>query len=159
MLSPSRSAFLVFAGLTVCLAATSACYSVPRVPGGDVKTAKTNLLKERSPIDVAVAPIQNDSGNASLPAAWLRDSFWHGLVGRRYSPLALEQVDRKVSDAAYHSGELDEQAVLLVKVTRWDDALWSVNNTLQFQLSAKLVDPADPNILTLRSTCSSASGL
>ena len=122
-----------------------ACYTAPRVPGGDVTTTHSASLSERSPIDVAVAPIQNDSGNASLPASWLRESFWRGLVSRRYSPLALEQVDRQVTDAAYRPGALDEQAVLLIKVAKWDDSLWSVNNTLQFTLTAKLVDPADPS--------------
>ena len=83
---------------TLCLSALlllGACTSIPKRPGGTIETVPTGqLLEMKSPIDVAVAPIDNQSGVSDLPVAMLREAFHKGLIKRRYSPLGLEYTDQ-----------------------------------------------------------------
>lgn len=127
----------------VCFA--SACNSLPKRPGESVETAKGSTLEQRNPIEIAIAPISDSSGNAELPRAELRSAFQGALVARRYSPLALELVDSKVVNAAYHPGALEEQAVLLVDVQRWDTHLWSTRDVIEVTIGARMVDPSNPS--------------
>lgn len=126
----------------VCLA--TACNQLPKRPGEFVATQKGSTLEQKSPIEVAVAPITDSSGNADLPRAELRRAFQGALVKRRYSPIALDLVDSKVVDAAYRPGALEEQAVLLLDVQRWDTHLWGTRNVIEVTIRARMVDPANP---------------
>jgi hypothetical protein len=94
---------------------------------------------------VVVAQVENESGNVKLPAAMLRSAFHQGLVKRRYSPLALEYVDRKSGDEEYRRGSLQEEAVLEIRVERWDTRLWEANSALLVKLDAHLIDAKDPS--------------
>ena len=131
-------------GALACLSALGACNELPRQRGGSVETVATGKLEKKAPIDVVVAPIENSTGQKSVPVAMLRDAFQQGLVRRRYSPLAPEYVDRKVVDAAYHPGALKEEATLLVTIEHWDDSLWEARNALIVKARARLVDAQDP---------------
>lgn len=138
-----RTPFLrVAASCTAVLAcvALAACSSIPKRPGSSVETISPATVGARSPVDVVVAPIANPTNTASLPGEALRESFHDGLVKRRYSPLALTYVDRKVVDAAYKPGSLQEEAVLQVTVERWDDSLWDTHRALTIKISARLID-------------------
>lgn len=122
----------------------TACNTMPKRPDENVTAAKGSTLEQKSPIDVAVAPIGDSSGNAELPRAELRSAFQAALVGRRYSPIALDLVDSKVVNASYRPGALEEQAVLLIDVERWDTHLWSTHNVIETTIRARMVDPANP---------------
>ncbi len=126
----------------VCLAA--ACNRMPVHHGVDVESPKSSSLEQRSPIDVAVAPITDNSGNTALPRAELRTAFQGALVKRRYSPLALEMVDKKVVNASYRPGSLEEQAVFSLTVERWDTHLWDTRNVIEVTLLARMLDPNNP---------------
>lgn len=127
----------------LCVAAS--CNQVPKRAGASVQARSSTSLEESSPIDVAVAPLVNSSGNAALPAAALRGAFQGALIKRRYTPLALGEVDKKVVDASYRPGALDEQAVLAVVVERWDTRLWDTRNVIEVTLAARMVDPGNPS--------------
>ena len=117
----------------------SACQDVPKSRGVAVHATESGRLLAVNPIEVAVAPIVNAAG-ASLPAAALRDSFQKGLVERRYSPLALDYVDRKVVEASYTPGASDEQAALVITVEKWDSSLWTTHGAITAKVVAQMID-------------------
>ena len=137
--SPFSSLFAV-----ACAVAFVACSEVPRRRGEAVQTVASDKLATDSPVEVVVAPIENATGNSGVPLAMLRDAFQQGLVRRRYSPLALEYVDRKVVDATYAPGSLQEQAVLLVNIETWDTSLFETRGALVVKARARLVDARNP---------------
>jgi len=126
----------------LCLA--TSCNQMPKRPDEFVNTPKGSTLEQKSPIEVAVAPLNDSSGNAELPRGELRSAFQTALVSRRYSPIALDLVDSKVVNAAYRPGALEEQAVLLIDVERWDTHLWSTRDVIETTIHARMVDPANP---------------
>jgi hypothetical protein len=121
------------------VAALSACHDIPKPSGAGVRVSGGETLSESAPIDVAVAPVVNDSGQR-VPTAELRAAFHRGLVGRRYSPLALEYVDRGVRDASYVPGSSQEQAALSITVASWDSSLWSTHGAITARIDVELVD-------------------
>lgn len=125
--------------LFVSLLVLSSCQSVPRHRGVAVHSTEGGRVVEESPIEIAVAPVVNASG-ASLPVAALRDSFQKELIEARYSPLALDYVDRKVVDAAYTPGASNEQAALVITVETWDPSLWTTHGAITAKIVAQLID-------------------
>jgi hypothetical protein len=123
----------------------TACHQMPSRPGENVSTQKGGTLEQKSPIEVAVAPIKDSSGNKALPRAELRSAFQAALVQRHYSPIALGLVDSKVVNAAYRPGALEEQAVLLLDVQRWDTRLWDSRNVIEVTIQARMLDPQNPS--------------
>jgi hypothetical protein len=134
-----RTSLLALAGA----ASLSACNELPHRRGESVQTVSSDKLEKKNPVDLVVAPIENKTGSDDVPIASLRDSFQKGLVRRRYSPLALEYVDRKVVDAAYTPGSLKEEAVLQVTVESWDTSLLDTRGALIVKIHARLVDAED----------------
>lgn len=130
--------------LVSLLTLAAACHQMPVRHGEEVQTPKSSLLEQRAPIDVAVAPVLDNSGNAALPKAELRAAFAGALVKRHYSPLALEMVDKKVVNASYRPGSLEEQAVFALTVERWDTHLWDTRNVIEVTLLARMLDPDNP---------------
>lgn len=141
--SPFRSLLIPCCAL-VASVATSACNDIPKRPGASVESISPARIDAANAIEVVVAPIANPTGNAAVPSDALRESFQRGLVKRRYSPLGLEYVDRKVVDAAYKPGSLQEQAVLQVTVERWDASLWDSHRALTLRIQARMIDAASP---------------
>lgn len=135
-------AFLPFLAASALLVA-SGCYSTPRPSGSTVETSSSPRLETQSPIDVAIAPLENAVGR-SVPEAGLRRAFQKSLVKRRYSPLALDVVDARVVEAGYAPGSLQEGAVLRAKVTRWDTSLWDSRGAITATIKVELVDANDP---------------
>lgn len=117
----------------------AACNDIPKSRGSAVRTTDTQRVQEQSPIEVAVAPIVNASG-ANVPTGELRTSFQKELVERRYSPLALEFVDRKVVDAAYTPGASQESATLSITIEKWDSSLWTTHGAITARITASLID-------------------
>jgi len=75
-----------------------------------------------------------------VPRAELRAAFHKGLAERRYSPLALAYVDRRIVDAAFTPGAADEQAALMITIERWDTRLWSSHGAITARMVVQLVD-------------------
>jgi len=120
----------------------ASCRDVPPAQGSGVVPKTDPQLAEHTPIEIAVLPVVNKT-EGNIPAADLRESFFEALVGRRYSPLALDFVDRHVVDAGYTPGASSEQAVLRVDVERWDTSLWKSHNAILVKLTAHLIGSAD----------------
>jgi hypothetical protein len=134
-----RTSLLALAGV----ASLAACNELPHRRGESVQTVSSDKLEKKNPVDLVVAPIENKSGDDAVPVASLRDAFQKGLVRRRYSPLALEYVDRKIVDAAYTPGSLKEEAVLQVTVESWDTSLLDTRGALVVKIQAQLIDAED----------------
>jgi hypothetical protein len=127
------------------LAATLAsCNDLPRRRGTAVETASAAKLEQKSPVDIVVAPIENTTGRKDVPLATLREAFEKGLVRRRYSPLATEYVDRRVVNAAYAPGSLQEEAVLQVTIETWDTTLLESRGSLIVKARARMLDAQEP---------------
>ncbi len=125
--------------LALSLLVLSSCQNVPKHRGSAIDTTEGGRVVQEAPIEIAVAPVVNASGT-SLPSAALRDAFQKGMVEHRYSPLALDYVDRKVVEAAYTPGASDEQATLVITVEKWDPSLWTTHGAITAKVVAQLID-------------------
>lgn len=125
--------------LALVALAFTACTTVPKAPGSATRSTPSETILARSPIEVAVAPVVNASG-AQLPASELREAFQKELVERRYTPLALEYVDRKVVDASYTPGASEESATLTITIEKWDASLWTTHSAITARITASLID-------------------
>jgi hypothetical protein len=125
--------------ITAALLVLPACQNTPTPVGIGTRGEGAVKIMESAPIDIAVLPVVNNAGK-NVPEKVLRASFQQGLVERRYSPLALEYVDRNISEASYSPGASQEQAVCTIEITRWDTSLWETHNALQVDLVVRIVD-------------------
>lgn len=138
MIRPLHAAVAAFALLA------ASCTQLPKTPGGEVRSSGAALLEQRSPLEIVVAPVE---GVAGTPTEDLRIGFQQALVARRYSPIALRYVDKKVVDASYKAGTLSEQAVFETKVSRFDTSLFDTNGAIHVALVVKMVDANDGTVL------------
>ncbi len=118
-----------------------ACQELPKVPGRHVSELYRGSLESVQPADVVVAPIADKSADGRAPTDSLRQAFQSGLIKRRYSPLALEYVDRRVVEAAYTPGSLREDAVLQVTVREWDMNRWDTHGEISVVMEAWMIGP------------------
>jgi hypothetical protein len=120
------------------------CQQLPAKPRGqDVQVVSAGELEKANPNDIAIAPIRLAEPTLHVPEQLLREAFQHALLQRRYSPLALEAVDRRVIDASYKPGELREDAVLEITVERWKSGPWNATDQIDASVGARLVDARD----------------
>ena len=143
MSSIARFHLFTFLG-SACLGVVStSCNQLPPERGEHVQTVASEKLESRNPIEVVVAPVTNATGDDTVPIVPLREAFQAGLVRRRYSPLALEYVDKKVVDATYTPGSLQESAVLQIEIQGWDTSLFETRAAISVKARARLVDAED----------------
>ena len=134
------------AALALALVAASACHSTAVLPpGADNPGLVAGNLRTTNPLDVAVMAIDNQTGREGLPTAELREHLHAGLVERHYSPLALEYVDRKTTEASYRPGASNENAVLKFVLKGWDDSLWRTHSKLVITGEIWLLDAENPS--------------
>lgn len=127
--------------LSVSVLGVSSCGTTPAPRGVGVESRPSGDLSAKSPLEIAVVPVVNEAGK-DVPTAKLRSSFQHALVQRRYSPLSLDFVDKHVTDASYNPGASDEQAVLEIKVERWDASLWDTRHVISARIQVNMIDAA-----------------
>ena len=126
------------------LAVFAACQTIPDYPGEDIEVLHHGALESVQPADIVLAPVVVSAETlGTVPTASLRRGFMKALVRRRYSPLALEYVDREVVEASYRSGALDEDGVLRVEVQTWDTSLWVSHGVLSVVMDAWMTDARD----------------
>jgi hypothetical protein len=129
----------------IALAITVGCQPLPRAPrGGDVTLLPSAGLTELQPNDIAIPPIEVASKSIQAPDLTIRTAFQRALVQRRYAPLSLESVDRRVVDASYQPGNLREDAVLQIIVHRWDESHWESSRDIFADIEVRLIDAAHP---------------
>lgn len=135
-------------GCAVLGAAVSGCASSHKVRGADNEGLSTGRLAAVNPLEVVVPPIENQSGRDGLPLAALRERFHSGLVKLRYTPLAIDYVDRNAGpvEASYRPGALGEQASLRIVLTGWDDSLWKSRSRLVVDADVYLLDAREPEL-------------
>ena len=113
MFAPKAGSLLP-ASLALLLAgACAATDDAPEIFGA------ADVLYRLQPADIAVAPIQNQTGNPALPQGALREAFAKALLERLYSPLDLDYVDGNWVDASF-GGTPAPDALLMVVFKRWD---------------------------------------
>ena len=134
---------LALAGCALTLA-FAACNTTPRPRGVDNEGLVVGRLAAVNPLDVVVLKPENHTGRNDVPLELLRRELQAELVALRYSPLALEYVDKNIVPASYRPGALGEQGVLQVFVTGWDDSHWRSNSRLVIDADIYLLDAADP---------------
>jgi hypothetical protein len=118
-----------------------------------------------NPVDVAVMPIEDATpGNAAEPVLGeIRDSVAAQLVTRLYSPIALAAIDRatprdassagrthSVVDPAWLAtvaGRYQEDAVLGIRITRWDKSSLMANAKVRFAADLTMIGSRDRKIL------------
>lgn len=112
-------------------------------------------LLTRNPGDIAVLPLEDGTpdGTAAPRLEYMRQVLWRQLVPRRYSPMSLRAVDaalREVQPAAGETllapaflqraaGRAAEEALLAVRVDRWDEGRLLAEKKVDFQFQAVLV--------------------
>lgn len=137
------AAFLGVLGALFC----AACEALPEPPGLHVEQLYTGRLEQVQPMEVVVAPILDESGHKLVPDRDLREAFQVALLKRRYSPLALEYVDRRVVEAAYRPGSLQEDAVLEITVRSWNLDRWESANEVTVEVEAWMLLSEDASQL------------
>ncbi|HVS18126.1 MAG TPA: hypothetical protein VMT18_05960 [Planctomycetota bacterium] len=145
---PNRLRFLTIptAAFALTLIAASGCHSTAVLPpGADNPGLVAGSLRSANPLDVAVLAIDNQTGREGLPTAELRELLHAGLVARHYSPLAIEYVDRKTTEASYRPGASNEDALLTFVLTGWDDSLWRTHSRLVIRGEIWLLDAERPS--------------
>lgn len=128
------------------LSLVSGCDSPRAAPrGADNLELHTGRLRQTNPLEVAVLPVQSTTAKDNVPVDLLRKAFHQGLVRQRYTPLALAYVDSKIVEANYTPGEANENAVLQIFISRWDDARWKSSAELRIEGEIYLLDVAHPD--------------
>ena len=142
--------------LLVPFLALSSCRSLPDVPGTSVRVLYSEGgMSTKSPVDIVVAPVRDETGELTAPCDTLRAAFADALVRRRYSPLSIEYISSTLEaeaagsagtpiPASYHPGTLGEDAVLRVAVKTWDMTNWQSQRQLGVCVDAWMIDSIDP---------------
>jgi hypothetical protein len=113
-----RTQVRILAG-ALLLSLASACHST----GIDADTAPVRGALDRlsalQPVDVAVAPVRDQTNAQRVPLDVFRSAFVHSLIERRYSPLAPSYVDANWVEASFR-GTPPPDVLMVVAVTGWD---------------------------------------
>jgi hypothetical protein len=137
----SSSLLALLAGSVLC-----ACHSSAVLPpGADNPGVAVGNLRSANPLDVAVLKVENTTGREGLPTEELRELMHAGLVDRHYSPLGLEYVDRKTTEASYRPGASNENAILKIVIMGWEDSTWRTHSRLTIDADIWLLDAARPS--------------
>jgi hypothetical protein len=135
---------LFLAACALALSFAPACNAPVKQHGFDNEGLVTGRLAAVNPLDVVVLKPENHTGRNDVPLDLLRRELQSELVTLRYSPLALDYVDKSAIPASYRPGALGEQGVLQTFITGWDDSHWRSNGRLVIDADIYLLDSADP---------------
>lgn len=118
-------------------------------------------MSTHNPTDVAVLAFEDGTQDREVARLFeqMREALERQLVGRKYTPLNTAYVDARfdrrpeagetVLSPAWLkkvAGSAKEDAVLVVRIDRWDDSSLLVDNKLRFQLEAAMA-AADGQLL------------
>jgi hypothetical protein len=117
MLARTQARILASA-LLLSLCAT-ACRATPQGPEEPAVRGALDRLSELQPVDVAVAPVRDQTGSQRVPLDVFRTAFVETLIERRYSPLAPSYVDANWVEASFR-GTPPPDVLMVVAVTSWD---------------------------------------
>lgn len=122
----------------------------------------TAALSERNPNDIAVLPVEDgtEDGQVGRLTSLMRQVLQRQLPERFYAPLNQRVVDAALSNISRAAGETalspaylkkvaghaKEDAVLAVRIDRWDESTLLIDYRVRFQLQAALAG-ADGELL------------
>jgi hypothetical protein len=94
--------------------------------------------------DIAVMPVRTSEDVSESVGQVLRDEIKRSLIGKLYSPLSFDSIDKKLGpvaerrtfDPVRFKGSFDEDAILTAELTQWDEQWLRSNN--QVLMGAKL---------------------
>jgi hypothetical protein len=140
------AAFLLFLGLSACA-----------VPTSSVRSAliQSPDLHRLRPSDIAVLPIEDRTPDKKVSRLlpFMRDEVNRSLPQRRYAPVSVQAVDAAFGaslPAAGSSvveegilkklaGKADEDAVLAIQISRWDDSSLMASGIVRFSAEVTLL--------------------
>ncbi len=119
----------------------TACQQLPEHRGESVDIVQQNASIQ--PVDVIVAPVRNETERTDIDVDALRQRFQTGLVVLRYSPLALDYVDRNYVEASTSPSALGVEGVFEVVIKRWDESKLSRQGLFGVTADVRMLDAAD----------------
>ncbi len=131
--------FLPSLALGVCLGGALGC----QVPPAQVPPRLTEALPAAgfdpgTIRDVAVLPIEVAQDVTGVPQLAVRRALQRELVERLYSPLSLEYVDGRWSEAGWSPAADGREALLRVEVVRWDTRALASHGAIVALVDARL---------------------
>ncbi len=143
---PRSSSCRLARSIGAVLLVAAGCQSPSMLPAGadNPGLVTSPRLKQANPLEIVVLPVENQTGRSGLPLEALRKHLSAALVDRGYSPLALEYVDGRTSEAVYRPGSNDEEGLLKLVVTGWNDRYWRTHWRLIIDAELWLLDPLTP---------------
>ncbi|NOT29237.1 MAG: hypothetical protein HOP15_02180 [Planctomycetes bacterium] len=96
-----------------------ACHSPARDADKAPVRGALERLSELQPVDVAVAPVRDQTNSQRVPLEVFRTAFVESLIERRYSPLAPSYIDANWVEASF-KGTPAPDCLLVVAVMNWD---------------------------------------
>lgn len=107
------------------------------------RAAQVALARRRySPLSAALVDATVEAASGSI-AGIPRDGAADGSMGPAMDPRMGDVMEAGFT-ASYAPGDLGEDAVLQITITRWDDRNWAVRRRVGVGIEAKMIDPADP---------------
>jgi hypothetical protein len=124
----------------------------------------SEALAELNPSNVAVVPVEDATrvGTAREVLEAFRQEVYAALVQRRYTPLSSRVVDPVVREhgAAVANasmtrpeilgrvaGHLNEDALLAVRITQWDESRVMANGRVRFAVEATMISASSKAVL------------
>lgn len=124
----------------------------------------SEALRSANPANVAVVPVEDatTSGNAHEVLETMRQEICAALIQRRYAPLSSRVVDPVVREhtvglanasltrpevLARVTGFLNEDAVLAVRITTWDESRIMSTARVRFAAEATMLSTAQKSVL------------
>ena len=121
-------------------------------------------LQAANPSNVAVVPVEDATrgGNAREVLETFRQEVYAALVQRRYTPLSSRVVDPVVREhgaavanasmtrpevLARVAGRLNEDAVLAVRITAWDESRVMASARVRFAVEATMISASTKAVL------------
>ncbi|MSR61179.1 MAG: hypothetical protein EXS08_01860 [Planctomycetes bacterium] len=97
----------------------SACSATGSQEEKSTPRGAIDRLLELQPVDVAVAPVRDQTNLQRVPIEVFRNAFVQTLIERRYTPLAPSYVDQNWVESAF-KGTPPPDGLLVVSITAWD---------------------------------------
>jgi hypothetical protein len=120
-------------------------------------------LMVRNPVDIAVLPVEDGTSERSVAPItdYMRNKLMAKLLDRMYSPLNSTIVDASLSSESPKNGETvltpsylkrvagkaQADAVLAVRIDRWDEASLLTDHRVRFQLRVAMAGGTDGELL------------
>ncbi|MEZ5964767.1 MAG: hypothetical protein R3F56_13050 [Planctomycetota bacterium] len=141
----------------------SACVPLPPAAVNS-SLQPTEALQDVKPSNVAVVPVEDATagGNAREVLETIRQEICAALVQRRYAPLSSRVVDPIVREQtagvanasmtrpdvlARVAGHLNEDAVLAIRITMWDESRIMASARVRFAAEATMLSSTKKTVL------------